>query len=523
MNVASGGDKVKVEKSENVALPAPDGHQWVDGSLVAVGNNVAAIKNADGSVVGCESVSEAIEKASDGTVVFLLADVEEDVVIPEGKTVSIDLSGKKIANLTGNTITVGADANFSVVDSVGGGVVDNVTHGKAALSIEEGAKVVLNGGTFERSKEAGTASGANGNSYYTILNKGDLEINGGTTVKLLLADGSPAAFSSVIANGWYSGSPSTPGYTAQLTMNGGVVEGGKYLKNDSYGTMTINGGEVKNGAEASILNWNELTITGGTFDPADDANGVVFNVKAGDSEQGKTVVLGGTFVTTGDQEVIFTSDDANKSENAEVSGGVFEGNPPADEYIAPGFGFEKQEDGSFGIVAAKLLAKDSVIDGVYSYDVKGGKAAALAESDLLALVEMSVEQGYTVKVDTKHLAELNKAIGAADTSKTFDFVFTAVKDGTAEGDESGVDPLTVTVKLSDSAAGSGSEGGSAAGNAGVNSSNDTNQAAKTDGSKGSATFAKTNDASNAAVAAVALTGVVAAGVAAAATRKRREE
>ncbi|MFQ9741274.1 MAG: hypothetical protein ACLRX5_01500 [Slackia sp.] len=161
---------------------------------------------------------------------FLLADVEEDVVIPEGKTVSIDLSGKKIANLTGNTITVGADANFSVVDSVGGGVVDNVTHGKAALSIEEGAKVVLNGGTFERSKEAGTASGANGNSYYTILNKGDLEINGGTTVKLLLADGSPAGFSSGIANGRYSGSPSTPGYTAQLTMNGGVVEGGNTLR-----------------------------------------------------------------------------------------------------------------------------------------------------------------------------------------------------------------------------------------------------------------------------------------------------
>ena len=523
LSVASGGNKVKVEKSENVALPAPDGHQWVDGGLVAVGNNVAAIKNADGSVVGYESVSEAIEKASDGTVVFMLADVEEDVAIPEGKTVSIDLSGKKIANLAGNTITVGAGANFSVVDSVGGGVVDNATHGKAALSIEEGAEVVLNGGTFERSKEAGTASGANGNSYYTILNKGDLEINGGTTVKLLLADGSPAGFSSVIANGWYSGAPSTPGYTAQLTMNGGVVEGGKYLKNDSYGTMTINGGEVKNGAEASILNWNELTITGGTLDPSDAANGVVFNVKVGDPEQGKTVVLGGTFVTTGDQEVIFTSDDANRSENAEVSGGVFEGNPPADEYIAPGFGFEKQEDGSFGIVAAKLLVKDSVVDGVYSYDVKGGKAAALAESDLLALVEMNVEQGYTVKVDTKHLAELNKAVGAADTSKTFDFVFTAVKDGAAEGDESGVDPLTVTVKLSDSAAGSGSEGGSTAGNAGGNSSGNTNQSVKADGSKSSATFAKTNDASHIAVAAVALTGVAAAGAAAAATRKRREE
>ncbi|MFR3272817.1 MAG: hypothetical protein ACLTQI_02575 [Slackia sp.] len=68
-----------------------------------------------------------------------------------------------------------------------------------------------------------------------------------------------------------------------------------------------------------------------------------------------------------------------------------------------------------------------------------------------------------------------------------------------------------------------SEGGSTAGNAGGNSSGNTNQSVKADGSKSSAAFAKTNDASHIAVAAVALTGVAAAGAVAAATRKRREE
>ncbi len=76
------------------------------------------------------------------------------------------------------------------------------------------------GGTFKRSAEVGTLepNSGNGNSYYTVLNRGDLTLKSGSRVELLLADGKPAGFSSVVDNGWYSGKPEKDGYVARLTV-----------------------------------------------------------------------------------------------------------------------------------------------------------------------------------------------------------------------------------------------------------------------------------------------------------------
>ena len=238
------------------------------------------------------------------------------------------------------------------MDSASGGVVDNVSHGRAALVTEEGSVTVLSGGTFKRSAEAGTLkpNSGNGNSYYTVLNRGDLTLKAGSRVELLLADGKPAGFSSVVDNGWYSGKPEKDGYVARLTVDGGVIEGGKYIKNDSYGVMVIKSGEVKNGANAAILNWNDLTITGGTIDPSDGAKGSVFNLMGAKGfEDGKVVVSGGTFISTGDQQAIFTDNKENTSNDVQVSGGTYEGAIPNEDYIVPGFGLKKNPDGSFGV------------------------------------------------------------------------------------------------------------------------------------------------------------------------------
>ena len=63
----------------------------------------------------------------------------------------------------------------------GSGKVDNENHGKAALWNEGTA--VLNGGTFDRSKEAGSSAEASGsNSYYTVVNHGNMTINDGVTI-----------------------------------------------------------------------------------------------------------------------------------------------------------------------------------------------------------------------------------------------------------------------------------------------------------------------------------------------------
>lgn len=132
-----------------------------------------------------------------------------------------------------------------------------------------------------------------------------------------------------------------------------------------------------------------------------------------------------------------------------VSGGTFEGEPPADEYIVPGSGLQKDENGNYVTVDAKLVFADAVEGGVYVHDVKGD-AKPVTEADLLALVGMNVEDsGYTVVVDGAQLAELNRAIGAKDTSREFFFEFGAEKDGVSD---SKVEPLVLTVRLVDTTA-----------------------------------------------------------------------
>ena len=338
MVAESGAEQVKVVKADAVEIAAPSGFRWIGGVLVHVaGEEVAAATNADGTVSVHDNVSDALNV--DGVSrITLLQNLNEDVVIPEGKNVVLDLAGNTLTNVQDDTVTVDGGASLNIVDSGKNGAVDNIKHGKAALSIVEGAKVTLDGGTFKRSAEKGTLADnkPNGNSYYTILNKGDLTINDGTTVQLLLDDGMPAGYSSVIDNGWFSGAPTTEGYNAKLTINGGVIEGGKYLKNDSFGTMVINGGEIKNGANASVLNWNVLTVNGGKFAPADGAAGAIYNNKGGAPEKGIVEVKGGEFLTQGSQSPIFTSDDNNRSDSATIKGGSFT-TEPNKGYIPDGF------------------------------------------------------------------------------------------------------------------------------------------------------------------------------------------
>ena len=53
--------------------------------------------------------------------------------------------------------------------------MDNVSHGKAC--IYNNGTVILNGGTYIRSKENGQNSeSSGGNSYYNILNHGEMRL-----------------------------------------------------------------------------------------------------------------------------------------------------------------------------------------------------------------------------------------------------------------------------------------------------------------------------------------------------------
>ena len=206
------------------------------------------------SGIGYVSLQSAIDTVPTGETITLLCDVTESVVIPEGKEVTIDLNGKTITNIDGqHTIT-----NNGTLTIAGEGTVDNVSHGKAALY--NNGVAVLNGGVYSRSLEAGTATGANGNSWYTIFNDGDLTVNAG--VEVCQRKESTNNFSSLVENGYNK--------PATLTINGGTFTAGlNAVKNDS-GTVTINDGTFLGGGDdaeqKSVLNWDTLEIHGGTFE-----------------------------------------------------------------------------------------------------------------------------------------------------------------------------------------------------------------------------------------------------------------
>ena len=265
-----------------------------------------------------ETLQAAVNAATtENSTVTLLKDVTEDITIPTGVTAMLDLSGKTLTNKAGkHTITVENGGKLNISDSVGTGVVDNTSHGKAAIYNK--GEVTLNGGTFERSAEKGTYStySDGGNSWYTIANYGTMEINTGVTVE------NAGGYSSMIRNG---GDVTDD---CNLTIEGGNFAGGvNTVKNDSFGVLTINGGNFSNTAQYVIMNWNKAEITAGTFQTLDTASAVLFTSAYGadDNTVGKLTISGGEFKHASDtQEMIVDHYDESNSGAAAVTGGRFD-------------------------------------------------------------------------------------------------------------------------------------------------------------------------------------------------------
>lgn len=285
-----------------------------------------------------ETLQAAVNAATtENSTVTLLKDVTEDITIPTGVTAMLDLSGKTLTNKAGkHTITVENGGKLNISDSVGTGVVDNTSHGKAAIYNK--GEVTLNGGTFERSAEKGTYSpySDGGNSWYTIANYGTMEINTGVTVE------NAGGYSSMIRNG---GDVTAD---CNLTIEGGNFAGGvNTVKNDSFGVLTINGGNFSNTAQYVIMNWNKAEITAGTFQTLDTASAVLFTSAYGadDNTVGKLTISGGEFKHASDtQEMIVDHYDKSNSGAAAVTGGRFDAD--ISKYIPSDSDYVQSADGT---------------------------------------------------------------------------------------------------------------------------------------------------------------------------------
>ena len=280
-------------------------------------------------VATAKELTAAVEK---GGYIKLNADITANVVIPASKEVTLDLNGKKLTNDAASevkdTIYVTKEATLTVV---GSGTVDNVSNGRAAVF--NNGTAILNGGSYTRSKEAGTNAGANGNSWYVLLNHGTMTISGDVAVT------SKSTYSSMIENGYqkYSSSDERTGHVSgtnaenpSLTIESGTFTGGKNtIKNDDGGTVSISGGTFSNTDQAAVLNWNVAEISGGEFNVQTN-HAVVLNGRdtsntAGDEclNQGKLTITDGTFTSTGSTAIGTMNGASGDMGTVEISGGTF--------------------------------------------------------------------------------------------------------------------------------------------------------------------------------------------------------
>lgn len=226
-----------------------------------------------------------IVKATDITQNMTLnQDITDGIVVKSGSTVTLNLNGKSVTNTNGQeTIKIEEGATLTIT---GDGTVTNDTHGKAVI-LNEGTLTIENG-TFARSEIQGKA-------YYTVVNHGNMTVNGGT---IKIESNEKAGWnSSIIDNGWVNGADNVTGKKATLTINGGTIEfegkNNKYIKNDDYGVIIVNGGTFNANESSSAIIGNiasnaELTVNGGTFNTKNKNQPIWVYA-------GKATILGGTY------------------------------------------------------------------------------------------------------------------------------------------------------------------------------------------------------------------------------------
>lgn len=333
---------------------------------------VATIGNTNGYL----TLEAAVAAAQSGDIVKLVKDTSENIIIPNGKTIVIDLNGKKLTNADSHTIV--NNGNLTIQ---GSGTVDNVTHQKAAL-VNYGT-AVLNGGTYTRSLEnpENNKDNSGGNSYYTILNDkgGNMTINAGVEATNV------GHFSSMICNGGDANSSAM----SKLTIHGGVFSGGiNTVKNDELGELTITDGSFSNASQCVIMNWHKANISGGTFETNEGAETVLFTAKYHDTRAiGKLTLTGGTYICKTDQALL--CDRYNNNEKylgtASIAGGTFS-RQPEPKYIAAGYEAKDNGNNTWTVGAAASAAFAAQVGGVM-YTTLADALAAADENAIVKLLE----------------------------------------------------------------------------------------------------------------------------------------
>ena len=397
------GSTVKNLAGEPVELT--DALKWKAGDAEAdkiVLETVEAVASVGSKQYG--SLQAAIDAATAGQTVTLLADATEDVTID--KNITLDLGGKTLTN-------TGA--------------------GKATISVKDSAVVTVKNGFV-----------MGGTKYYNI------EVTKDSNANLTLMDVTATAGnndSSMIDN-W-----------GTLTIESGTYEGGlNVVKSEEGSTLTINGGKFT-GTHAQSSSYNGVILSAGTT-TINDGEFIqsattprwcypqVVLVMQVTGYTSLVTVNGGTFTNkySSSGAKIFHPGTGATSDNLAVKGGTFNKEVP-DSYCADGFIPTKNADGTYGVKEGKYVAQ------VGKYNKYESLAEAISHSSrstikLLANVteNVTIPAGKTITLDLNGFT-LNGGTGTANAA-LYNLGTITIRDssaaqtGTIKRDDAGIEGET---------------------------------------------------------------------------------
>ncbi len=272
-----------------------------------VAAGAVTMQQGSGEPKDYDSVSAALADVADydyknnkeAYVITLNWHVDEPVIIPANKKVTIDLNGRQFK--TADDALVVQSRLATLRDGAGGGRIESM-YG-TAVQIDAGAKLTVSGGQIAShsadygivndgtlTMAGGSVDGIANNGTATvsggtveggkiaIMNLGKLTVKGGSVSNAETGMGAAAVFmadeGSLVVSGGEIVSPGTAVSAcnkSSLTVSGGIISGGKCgVDAVDYVKATISGGALasSSGFALSVDNAVTATISGGDFTSA---------------------------------------------------------------------------------------------------------------------------------------------------------------------------------------------------------------------------------------------------------------
>ena len=226
------------KKAGETEQPSASEEKAGESDKVAPAAKAAAKKAIVSDASNEDSLQAKIDNAKEGAIVKLSADVTENVTVPVGKTITLDLNGH---TLSGGTVAK-----------------------KAALT-NNGTVIIKDSSGKNEGKIIREDNGAGG--YYTINNQGTMTIESGTVYN---QTGPMPNGSSLIIN-------ADGDKAATLNIKGGNIKQDGFIavKNGDHGTLNITGGTIETTGDrvegntaynaSAVQNWCTANITGGVI------------------------------------------------------------------------------------------------------------------------------------------------------------------------------------------------------------------------------------------------------------------